>query len=189
MHVEFSWLIFYKNHTNLWIYQVWVVVQILMTSLQSISSRMWTKRSRVPFVEKSADAITMLEDTLRVNISPLSLSMNAWLVVLIIKLWMHCPVITHSITEINEWIKLDSFLTGLSGNGNFDDLVAQYIAKNENNKTYLCSICEKVSRDLTDAKRHLEGIHFPSEAGYTCHQGWHIIRIKFKKSSPADKIW
>lgn len=145
-----------------------MVVQILMTSLQSTSSRMWTKLSRVLCVEKSADVITMLEDTLRVNIFPLSRSMNAWPVVLIIKLWMHCPVITHSITEINEWIKLDSFLTGLSGNGNFDDLVAQYIAKNGNNKTYSCSICEKVSRDLTDAKRHLEGIHFPSEAGYTC---------------------
>lgn len=158
-----KWLI-----VNLWInYQVWVVAQILMTSQLSTLSRMWTKRSRVLFAGKSADVITMPEDILRVNISRLSLSMNAWLVVLITKLWMPCPVTTHSITEINEWIKLDSFLTGLSGDGNFDDLVAQYIVKN-GNKTYSCSICEKVSRDLTDAKRHLESIHFPSESGYAC---------------------
>lgn len=80
---------------------------------------------------------------------------------------MHYPVTIHSITEINELFKLDSFLTGLSDGGHFDDLVTQYIVKN-GNKTYSCSICEKVSRDLTDAKRHLESKHFPSESEYEC---------------------
>ena len=54
-----------------------MVAQILMTSQLSTLSRMWTKRSRVLFAGKSADVITMPEDILRVNISRLSLSMNA----------------------------------------------------------------------------------------------------------------
>ena len=142
-------------------------VRILMSWRLSTLSRTWTKHYLVLYVEKSADVITMLEDTLRVNIFQLSQSMNAWFVVLTIKLWMHYPVTIHSITEINELFKLDSFLTGLSDGGHFDDLVTQYIVKN-GNKTYSCSICEKVSRDLTDAKRHLESKHFPSESEYEC---------------------
>ena len=143
------------------------MVHILMTWRLSTLSRIRTKHSLVLFVEKSADVITMLEGTLRVNIFQLSQSMNAWFVVPTTKLWMPYLVTIHSITEINEWLKLDSFLTGVNDGRNFDDLVAQYIVRN-GNKTYSCSICEKVSRDLTDAKRHLESKHFPSESEYEC---------------------
>ena len=52
------------------------------------------------------------------------------------------------------------------GLGSFDDLAAQYIAKD--GSKYSCSLCGKVSRDVTDAKRHLESKHFPSDGGYEC---------------------
>ena len=32
----------------------------------------------------------------------------------------------------------------------------------------MCSLCGKVSRDLYNAKDHLEAKHFPSESGYNC---------------------
>ena len=59
--------------------------------------------------------------------------------------------------------KVVSIFVGLS---NFDDLAAQYLSRDGNK--YFCSLCGKVSRDVTDAKRHLESKHFPSVGGYEC---------------------
>ena len=53
------------------------------------------------------------------------------------------------------------------GGASVEELVTKYITKNED-KSYSCSICGKLSRDLYNAKGHLESKHFPSESGYEC---------------------
>ena len=51
--------------------------------------------------------------------------------------------------------------------GGLEDLVIQHVAKNQD-KTFSCLICGKISRHLHHAKAHLEASHFPSESGYEC---------------------
>ena len=36
-------------------------------------------------------------------------------------------------------------------------------------KSWLCSLCGKVSRDVHAAKSHLDSKHFPSDNGYNCN--------------------
>ena len=58
-------------------------------------------------------------------------------------------------------------LSGSYGAGSFEDLASVYISRSED-KSYVCSLCGKVSRDLYNAKDHLEAKHFPCESGYNC---------------------
>ena len=53
------------------------------------------------------------------------------------------------------------------GGGSIEELAQLYISRNDE-KAYNCLICGKVSRDLHNAKTHLEASHFPSETGYEC---------------------
>lgn len=51
--------------------------------------------------------------------------------------------------------------------GSIEELAQLYISRNDE-KAYNCLMCGKVSRDLHNAKTHLEASHFPSETGYEC---------------------
>ena len=50
---------------------------------------------------------------------------------------------------------------------NIDDLASQYISRNED-RSFNCTLCGKNSRDMYNAKSHLEGVHFPPLNGYVC---------------------
>ena len=106
----------------------------------------------------------MPKDIWKVNTFRLMEDMNVKYVILILKRGMPCLVIILDITDQEN--KCINFL-GLSHGGSFDDLATQYIQKNVN-KTLTCSLCGKISRDLYDARKHLESKHFPTESGYEC---------------------
>ena len=48
-----------------------------------------------------------------------------------------------------------------------DELVEQYTERNGMGK-YCCKLCGKYLRDRTDAKRHIESKHFPTNGAYIC---------------------
>ena len=71
-----------------------------------------------------------------------------------------------------------SLLVGMyGGGGSIEELAQLYISRNEE-KLYMCSICGKVSRDLHNAKTHLEHSHFPSETGYECQFCGAVLKTK-----------
>ena len=53
------------------------------------------------------------------------------------------------------------------GDGSIEELAKSYLIRNRD-KSYSCYVCGKVSRDLYNAKRHLEDKHFRSDSGYKC---------------------
>ena len=61
--------------------------------------------------------------------------------------------------------------------GSIEELAKFYISRNEA-KFYICSICGKESRDLHNAKTHLESSHFPSEKGYECQMCGSVLKTK-----------
>ena len=48
------------------------------------------------------------------------------------------------------------------------DLASQYTTRNDD-RSINCTICGKVSRDMYDAKKHLDSVHFPPSEGYACN--------------------
>ena len=53
------------------------------------------------------------------------------------------------------------------GDGSIEELAKSYLSRNQD-KSFSCSLCGKVSRDMYNAKRHLEDKHFRSDSGYKC---------------------
>ena len=138
------------------------MVAVSMTSHPNTSKRMWTKLLRVPYVGKLVEISMMQRNIWRVNISPLIQDMNANHVTIILILFKLSPSTTQNIIAINR-----IFLIGMFDAGNIEELATKYITRNPD-KSCLCSICGKTSRDFYNAKGHLESKHFPSESGYAC---------------------
>ena len=64
-------------------------------------------------------------------------------------------------------IEIVLFSPGMFGDGSIDELAKSYLSRNQD-KSLSCSLCGKVSRDMYNAKRHLEDKHFRSDSGYKC---------------------
>ena len=57
--------------------------------------------------------------------------------------------------------------SGMFVDGSIEELAKSYLTRNQD-KSFSCSVCGKVSRDLYNAKRHLEDKHFRPDSGYKC---------------------
>ena len=58
-------------------------------------------------------------------------------------------------------------LVGMFGEGSLDEMATVYLTRNED-RSVMCSICGKTSRDYHAGKAHLESKHFTSESRFDC---------------------
>ena len=116
-------------------------------------------------VEKRLLLTLMQNITLKLNIS-LHRVIHVNFVISIVGPNMHWTATYLKDTEVTDKI-IERFCTGFHGDDRLDELASLYLTKLSEGG-FICSLCNKISRDAHAGKSHLDSKHFPSEVGYFC---------------------